>query len=103
MKQYEEGNARVARRFLHRKDGRLFYEDLKELPKWEQDYRTLREDAIRMLAGADTLMFERVNELLSRTDELLSDADAIYNGNFFGTWRSIRKKIHRIKHKKERE
>ena len=95
MQQYEAGNAKVARKYLHREDGILFYEDPGDLPKWESDYRELIEDTVRMLAGADTYLYKRQQELAQKADRMKQMTDEMHESLFFRVYRSLRDRFHR--------
>lgn len=47
---YKEGNEWIAREILGREDGRLFYDEVKDLPKWQCPYDHSTEDIIRVMA-----------------------------------------------------
>lgn len=46
LSQYEASNRKVAEEFLGRPDGRLFYEPVRECPKWKVDPDTIYRDII---------------------------------------------------------
>ena len=95
MQKYEEGNAYVARNYLGRPDGVLFYEDLGDFPKWIPEYKLLREDSIRMLSGADTLIFERQDRLERDVGDFLREIDDCYDGMILRSWRAIKRLLKR--------
>ena len=111
MNHFEEGNARVAREYLHRATGRLFVEPLTDLPKWEPDGWEMMKDVVRVLAGADVYHYAKYKELKKENKELskritqleadLADAsrrmaqqkshvNEMYNSALFRAYRAIR-------------
>lgn len=86
MKQFEEENRLVAEEYLGRKDGRLFLEPIRELPKWEISEKTMPEDLVLAMTRAfakqqkDLLeLREAVWELRATTTELRRELDRIKN------------------------
>ena len=90
MSCYEDGNAYVAREYLGREDGVLFYDAVGELPQYQPDRRTLLEDAVRMLSGADTLLYERQAELLAEAKKLNEELGGLYESLPFRIYRRLR-------------
>ncbi|MBR1634517.1 MAG: hypothetical protein IJ682_05575 [Lachnospiraceae bacterium] len=70
MKRYEEGNAYVAREYLGREDGVLFYDDPDALPQWKPDDREMMEDTVRILGGADVYLYEQQEEIRRQIQEI---------------------------------
>lgn len=70
LERFEKGNEYVARRYLKRKDGKLFYEPLTESEKWEPDALAQYRAAVRVLSGADILLYQRLDGLEERVAEL---------------------------------
>ncbi len=69
MSRYEEGNSYVAREYLGREDGILFYEKPADLPKWSADEEMLVQDSVKILAGADVYIYRQTQEV----ENMLSD------------------------------
>ncbi len=69
MKEYEEGNAYVAREYLGRKDGILFYGDY-NTEQWKLDERQMLLDVIRVLCSADIYLFRRQDKIIKELREL---------------------------------
>lgn len=65
LESYAASNARVAREYLGREDGVLFYDELKELPEGSSDDRGLLRDTI-LLSGQAICMLEKENRRLRR-------------------------------------
>ena len=82
MDQFAESNAHVAKEYLHRTDGTLFYGELSTLPKWEPNERELLMDIIRVFAGADVYLYKRQEELAAELREL-------YNSLPFRAYRKL--------------
>lgn len=70
MERYEKGNAYVAREYLGRDDGILFYEDSGTLPQWKPDSHEMIEDAVRVLGGADVYLYEKQEEMKRKLQEI---------------------------------
>ena len=70
MSQYEEGNARVAREYLGREDGRLFYKDENLLKQWDPSDREMLLEVIRVLGGANLYLYERQEKLIAELRRL---------------------------------
>ncbi|MBR1634518.1 MAG: hypothetical protein IJ682_05580 [Lachnospiraceae bacterium] len=82
MSQFAESNAHVAKEYLNRADGKLFYGELSELPKWQMDEREMLMDIIRVFAGADVYLYQRQEELAAELREL-------YNSLPFRAYRKL--------------
>ena len=50
MQQFDEGNRKVAKEFLGRKDGKLFYEPIESMPKWKIEPETMYRDLLMCMA-----------------------------------------------------
>ena len=70
MKKYEKGNANVAKNYLNREDGVLFYSDYNEVPQWECNDREMLLDVIRILASADILIYRRQERIFRILKEI---------------------------------
>lgn len=73
MQRFQAGNEYVAQTYLNRKDGRLFYEPLKETEKWEADALPQYRAAVRVLSGADILLYKRLRKLEEKVAALEQD------------------------------
>ena len=90
MAQYEDGNARVARRFLHREDGVLFYEKQRELPQWKPDRKELDEDVVRVLSGADVYLYRQQEDIGERLQRLEDGVREAHEGIVMRLYRRLR-------------
>ena len=70
MKPYEEGNARVAKEYLGRKDGVLFYGDYHAVDGWQLNEREMLLDVIRVLSSADIYLYRRQEKIIQKLKEL---------------------------------
>lgn len=75
MSRYEEGNSYVAREYLHRSDGVLFYDKPEDLPKWSPDETELIEDTVKILAGADVYLYRQADEVSRMLSDIRSRPD----------------------------
>ncbi len=82
MEQFAESNAHVAREYLGRSDGTLFYGELSNLPKWQMDERAMLMDIVRVFAGADVYLYKRQEELAKQLNDL-------YNSLPFRAYRKL--------------
>ena len=80
MRQFEEGNAYVAREYLNRATGALFVAPLSELPQWEPDGWEMMKDMVRVLAGADVYHYKKSKELAKENKELRKRVDELEAG-----------------------
>ncbi|MCD8199920.1 MAG: hypothetical protein LUD25_03030 [Coriobacteriaceae bacterium] len=71
----EDSNSHVAREYLGREDGRLFYEPLEELPAQVFDDQNLIRDTIQAYGQALQTLEERVNDLQKEVEEMRKDND----------------------------
>ena len=76
MERFKEGNAYVARKYFGREDGVLFYEPMEELPQWQPDMERMLPAAVRVLSGADILLYKRIDELEKRMNLLYNSLPA---------------------------
>lgn len=90
MAQYEAGNANVARRFLHRKDGVLFYEKQRELPQWKPDRKELDEDVVRVLSGTDVYLYRQQEDIGERLRRLEEGVREVHEGIIMRLYRRLR-------------
>ncbi|MBR1629613.1 MAG: hypothetical protein IJ679_10190 [Lachnospiraceae bacterium] len=79
LDRFAEGNAHVAKEYLGRKDGTLFFGEASTLPKWEPDETEMLKDMVRVFAGADTYLFARQEELAAKLEEANRKLEEIYN------------------------
>ena len=76
LQEFEEGNAYVAREFLNRQDGRLFYEPIRESKKWSPEPKELFPALVRVLSGTDILLYKRIMELEQKVASLSEALEA---------------------------
>lgn len=73
MRQFEEGNRKIAEEFLGRKDGKLFYEPIESMPKWKVEPETMYRDLLICMAEIFCQQERKINaqrrELESRKKE----------------------------------
>ncbi len=67
---FDESNSHVAREYLGREDGRLFYEPVEELPTQVFDDKNLLRDTVQTYGQVLQALEERVNDLQKEVDEL---------------------------------
>ncbi len=72
LSRFAEGNAHVARVYLNRPDGKLFYEEPSDLPKWELDEKEILPDLMRVIAGADTYLYEEQEKKAKELEERIA-------------------------------
>lgn len=77
MMRFAEGNAYVAREYLHRANGRLFEEEPQPLPQYEPDEKELMRDAVRVLAGASVYEYQKRRETERQVSELSKQVEAL--------------------------
>lgn len=70
LKEYEEGNIWIAKEILGREDGILFYEEMKDLTKWENPYDRATEDIIRVMGEIACSQYVQIQRLNARIEEL---------------------------------
>lgn len=75
LARFAEGNAYVARHFLGREDGRLFYQSETDAPRWNPVWEEMYPALIRVMSGADSLLCQRIAALEKRVDELAGETE----------------------------
>lgn len=74
LEQFEKGNRRVAKEFLGRPDGRLFYQEVERLPKWEMDQDVIYRDIIVLVTEA---LCEQEKKILRIQEDLKQMRDNV--------------------------
>ena len=70
MAQFAEGNAYVAREYLHRADGVLFRGELSSLKQWKMDDHEILMDMIRIFAAEGVYQYKRHEDLRTSVRQL---------------------------------
>lgn len=70
MSKYAEGNAYVAREYLHRADGVLFRGNLSSIPQWKMNDHEILLDMIRIFATEGVYLYNRETRIKERELEL---------------------------------
>ncbi len=70
LKEYEEGNSKIAREYLHDPTGELFNNTIKDLPKWQKDNPYILDDLIRFTNVTIENLYQKNQELKSDLKEL---------------------------------
>ena len=70
MQQFEKTNALVAREYLHREDGKLFYRENVELPEFQTDAKELLQDVMLVYGKCIDTLYEQTRENKKKIDEL---------------------------------
>lgn len=70
FEQFSESNSRLAREYLGRSDGILFYEPLKELPYEQINTEELLRDTLLVLGQSIQMLDTKNKELKARTEKL---------------------------------
>lgn len=70
LEQFRESNSRLAREYLGRSDGMLFYEPLEELPYEQSGTDELLQDTLLVFGRAIQILNQKNNELKIRTEKL---------------------------------
>lgn len=70
LAQFAASNERVAREYLHREDGKLFYDEVKDLPTYEVDMEKLLQDTILVYGNAVQKLEQKNAELVEEISEL---------------------------------
>lgn len=73
LEQFAESNSRVAREYLGREDGRLFYEEIEELPQPATDDRAMLQDTIRLYGKVILEQQETIKQLRAEIRDLRED------------------------------
>ncbi len=58
MSQYEESNARVAREYFDREDGRLFFSDPSAIAQWQRNDSEILTEMIRIFASEGVMLYK---------------------------------------------
>ena len=100
ISKFEEGNQKVAREFLNRENGKLFYEPVKKLPVWEMNPDTMYYDILvgmtEMFCAQEKKMRKVREELSDAREELLQlekEVKGMHNSMVFRGYRKMRKII----------
>lgn len=70
MEQFDEANSKLAREFLNRKDGKLFYDEIKEEPEYKVDSKQLLFDTIVVYGRMVDILNEKCEENRRKNEEL---------------------------------
>lgn len=99
LNRYAEGNARVAREYLGREDGVLFYDPVEPLPQWKMDPEGMYRDIIIGMGEIFVQQQQRILELEKRVKELESANEGLGDKAkaAFGEGGMIRKGYRRLK------
>lgn len=76
LKKYEEGNRKIAEKYLGREDGKLFREVESKKEKWTPDNPEMMEDVVRFLGEMILTQQKEINKLeskLSKVEKQLND------------------------------
>ncbi len=93
INRFDESNARVAREFLQREDGRLFLEPVKVLPVWTFNQEEFYRDLLLYTAETFCQQEEKILALKEEVRAMKSDVKAMHNSLIFRIYRKIRKVI----------
>lgn len=100
MKRFEESNQKVAKEFLHREDGVLFYESVKELEGWKLNQDTIYRDILMCVAETFCVQEKRLAEMQAELDhtkkelqKLKDETKSMHNSAIFRGYRKVRKII----------
>lgn len=80
---YEEGNQAIAREFLGREDGKLFYEEVVDDPNWKPFpglTKEIAQEIFEKIAELDAVALEELYQLVLKKEE--HTAEFIHSANF---------------------
>ncbi len=86
MERFNEGNEKVAREFLNREDGRLFREDVADLPEYDINTEQLLRDTI--------LVYGKVVDVLDQRDKVNQEKIANLQAEVRTLRRELRTEMH---------
>lgn len=95
---YSESNSRLAKEYLGREDGVLFYDKLTELPEGTEDERGLLRDTI-LLAGQAVSLLEHENRQLKKQLHSLKKSHSALEKEFYALREDVL--LYRLKRKKQ--
>lgn len=90
MQKYEEENALVAREFLGREDGILFYEPVTGGEVWSVDAEKMNEDMILFFIALLQKEQREIAKLKKKNEELEKKMEQIYRSAIFRGYRKMR-------------
>ncbi|MCI8557555.1 MAG: hypothetical protein HFI19_07295 [Lachnospiraceae bacterium] len=102
LKQFEAENEEIAREYLHRNDGILFYDDRKDYPLYEYSYTSFEQDMIRVFSA---LINNQSRELqrLEKHNSFLAEKLMLFNNSngkrllLFGAGHKCRKLLDELR------
>lgn len=83
LAKYEEGNQKIAKEFLGRKDGKLFYEDIAEDPNWKPFpglTQSIAQKILQKMAELDKSALERLYHFIMKTSD--RNEEFVQSANF---------------------
>lgn len=68
--EYKDGNERIAREYLHKNDGMLFDENIKDLTKWQKDNPYMLDDMIRFTGMNTIFLLKEIEKMRNEQEKL---------------------------------
>lgn len=93
VKKFADSNARVAREYLGREDGILFYEPVKELPRWQTDQNTMYQNLILVMGEMFLEQDEKIRKLQEECAVLKAQNKTVLNSAIFRGYNKIKKLV----------
>ena len=81
LEKYKDCNEKIAREFLHREDGRLFSDAMKESPKWQKNNPNMLWDVIRFFGEMNLLQQKEIEALRQENKNRMEEIRELKNAD----------------------
>lgn len=91
LKQFQESNEKVAKEFLNRADGILFYDPVVEQKQWKLEPEKMYRDLLVLVCEEFCEQEKKITELRKETQILKEEVRKLRNSLFFRGYRKLRR------------
>lgn len=98
LKQYEEGNRRIAREYLQEPDGELFDSTVRDLPKWQKDNPYVADDLTRLIGVTGIRLYQELRSLRQEVRDLKKEINDLKKNEIGGLKRDYKDFKYKLRH-----
>lgn len=98
LKQYEEGNRRIAREYLQESGGELFDSTVKDLPKWQKENPYVADDLTRLIGVTGIRLYQELRSLRQEVHDLKKEVSDLKKNEIGGLKRDYRDFKYKLRH-----
>ncbi len=77
MEQYEEGNCKIVKEYLHEDDAPLFDMTFRDVPKWQKDNPRYLDDMLVFFAESQITLRHETDKLKGKNKELMEETERL--------------------------